>query len=304
MGKVTILGIYVADTAYSADRLPRIGETIIGSGFAVGPGGKGSNQSVAAAMAGGEVSFITRIGRDTFGQLALDTWARAKVTPLVEQMDDVATGAAFIFVNDKTGDNAIIVYPGAAGLVSPADVDRHHQAIAAADVFLTQLEQPAAAALRGLQIARENGVRTVFNPAPSVPFPDAIYPLCDVIAPNESEAEGLTGQSVTTIDDARRAGEILLERGVGAVLITLGDRGALLHSADDSRHFAPMSAGKVIDTTGAGDAFLGGFSVALSEGRSMPDAVRFGIATASIAITRRGTAPAMPSRAEIDALLG
>jgi ribokinase len=303
MGKVVILGIFVADTAYSAPRMPRLGETLIGSGFALGPGGKGSNQAVAAARAGGAVSFISRIGKDTFGGIGLSLWQDAGVTPLVTEMEDVATGAAFIYVNDSTGENAIIVYPGASGHLSPTDVDLQRDAIAAADVFVTQLEQPAEAALRGLRIARGAGVKTVFNPAPSVPFPDDIYALCDVIAPNESEAEGLTGQTVATLDDARRAGDRLLGRGVGAALITLGERGALLHAPGFSQHFPAISAGKVVDTTGAGDAFVGGFAVALSEGRLMPEAVRFGIATASIAVTRRGTAPAMPARPEIDALL-
>ena len=303
MGKVAILGIFVADCAFSSPRMPRTGETLIGTGFALGPGGKGSNQAVAAARAGGEVSFITRIGRDTFGSIGLGLWKGAGVTPLVTEMEDVATGAAFIYVNDQTGENAIIVYPGASGHLSAADVDGRRAAIAGADVFVTQLEQPADAALRGLQVAREAGVRTVFNPAPSVAFPDAVYPLCDIIAPNESEAEGLTGQTVATLEDARKAADILLTRGVGTVLITLGERGALLHGGGTSRHFPAIPAGRVVDTTGAGDAFIGGFSVALSEGRALPDAVRFGSATAGLAVTRRGTAPAMPARAEIDALL-
>jgi ribokinase len=300
---VVILGIFVADTAYLAKRMPVIGETIIGSGFSVGPGGKGSNQAVAAARAGGKVTFISKIGRDTFGDMALKTFADAGVVPKVMQMDDVATGAAFIFVNDSTGDNAIIVYPGAAGTISVADVDAAQDTIENSAVFVTQLEQPVAAARRALEIAHGAGVTTVFNPAPAEVFPDAFYPLCDYIVPNETEAAAIVGFALDTLDDARRAGDILLARGVKAALITLGGRGVLYHDATQSVHVPAISAGPVIDTTGAGDAFVGGFSAALSKGMKPVDAVRFGCATAGIAVTRRGTAPAMPRLEEIEKLL-
>ncbi|MVA56575.1 ribokinase [Agrobacterium vitis] len=310
MGKgVSILGIFVADTAYLAARLPVVGETITGSGFSVGPGGKGSNQAVAAARAGagaGEganVSFISKIGRDTFGDLALKTYAQAGVLPKLTVMDDQPTGAAFIYVNDKTGDNAIIVYPGAAGTITIEDVEAARQTIETSAIFVTQLEQPAEAAHHGLMIARKAGVTTIFNPAPAEPFPDAIYPLCDYIIPNETEAAALVGFSLDTIDDGKRAGDVLLQRGVGTAIITLGSRGVLFHNPDCSVAVPAIAAGPVIDTTGAGDAFVGGFAAALADGSTPLDAVRFGCATAGIAVTRRGTAPAMPERSEIEALL-
>ncbi|KAA3509804.1 ribokinase [Agrobacterium vitis] len=310
MGKgVSILGIFVADTAYLAARLPVVGETITGSGFSVGPGGKGSNQAVAAARAGagaGEaanVSFISKIGRDTFGDLALKTYAHAGVLPKLTVMDNQPTGAAFIYVNDKTGDNAIIVYPGAAGTITIEDVEAARQTIETSAIFVTQLEQPAEAAHHGLMIARKAGVTTIFNPAPAEPFPEAIYPLCDYIIPNETEAAALVGFPLDTIDDAKRAGDVLLERGVGTAIITLGSRGVLFHSPDCSVAVPAIAAGPVIDTTGAGDAFVGGFAAALADGFTPLDAVRFGCATAGIAVTRRGTAPAMPERSEIEALL-
>lgn len=300
---VSILGIFVADTAYLAKRMPRIGETITGTGFSVGPGGKGSNQAVAAARAGGRVSFISKVGRDTFGDIALKTYAKAGVIPVVTQMDDMPTGAAFIYVNDTNGENAIIVYPGAAGTISIEDVEAARATIEASQVFVTQLEQPPAAALYALEIARAAGVTTVFNPAPIEPFPDAIYPLCDYIVPNETEAAAIVGFPLVTLDDARRAGDILLAKGAGAALITLGERGVLFHTAARSEHLPAFAAGPVIDTTGAGDAFVGGFSSALSRGIPPVSAVRFGCATAGISVTRRGTAPSMPSLAEIEALL-
>ncbi len=300
---ISILGIFVADTAYLAPRMPAVGETITGSGFAVGPGGKGSNQAVAAARAGADVSFISKIGRDTFGDLALKTYADAGVTPKLTIMDDQPTGAAFIYVNDRSGDNAIIVYSGAAGTIGIDDVEAARETIEQSMVFVTQLEQPPAAARYALDMARQAGVLTVFNPAPAEAFPDAFYPLCDYIIPNEIEAAALVGFALETLDDARRAGQILLSRGVGAAVITLGGRGVFFHNASTSVHVPAVSYGPVVDTTGAGDAFVGSFAAALARGDDPLHAVRFGCAAAGIAVTRRGTAPAMPSRAEVEALL-
>jgi len=300
---VAILGIFVADLAFRAGRLPAIGETIAGSGFAMGPGGKGSNQAVAAARAGASVTLISRLGTDAFGAEALATWQREGITARVTQVDDAPTGAAFIYVNDVTGENAIIVVPGAASGLSVADVERHAEAITSAAVFVTQLEQPLAAARRGLEIARAAGVVTIFNPAPAEPVPDELYPLCDYVTPNETEAALLTGLPVASLEDARRAGDIFLRKGAGAALITLGGRGSLLHSAAASIHIPPFSAGPVVETAGAGDAFNGGFAAALSRGDSPEAAARFASAVAGISVTRPGTAPSMPSRAEAEALL-
>lgn len=300
---IAVLGIYVADTAYMAPRMPEIGETLSGSGFSLGPGGKGSNQAVAGGRAGAQVDFISKIGDDPFGEMALKIYAESGVTSQVTVMDDAPTGAAFIFVNDETGDNAIIVYPGAAGTISVADVEAHRDLIASKQVFVTQLEQPAEAALAGLKIAHEAGVTTVFNPAPANPFPEEIYGLCDYIAPNESEAAALVGFDVTCADDAKRAAEILLERGAKTALITLGGQGVYVHSNEVSELVPAVTNAPVIDTSGAGDAFIGGFTAALADGKPLLEAVRFACATAGIAVTRRGTAPAMPHRAEIDALI-
>lgn len=300
---VSILGIFVADTAYLAKRMPNVGETITGSGFSVGPGGKGSNQAVAAARAGGEVSFISKIGRDTFGEMALKTFEESGVIPKLVQMDEMPTGAAFIYVNEDNGDNAIIVYPGAAGTITVDDVEAARDTIESSSVFVTQLEQPVEAAQRALEIAKSAGVITVFNPAPAESFPDDIYPLCDYIVPNETETAAIVGFDLDSLDAARKAGDALLAKGVNGALITLGERGVLYHTAEQSVHVPAISFGEVIDTTGAGDAFVGGFAAALSRGMDPVDAVRFGCATAGIAVTRRGTAPAMPVLAEIEELL-
>lgn len=300
---VAILGIFVADLAFRAGRLPGIGETIAGSGFKMGPGGKGSNQAVAAARVGAKVSFISKIGRDEFGSNALAIWKKEGITPRVVEMDDQPTGAAFIYVNDTNGDNAIIVVPGAAATITAADVEAAADAIRSAAVFITQLEQPVAAAKRGLTIAREAGAITIFNPAPAERFDDALYGLCDYVTPNESEATLLTGIEVKTADDARKAGDIFLKKGAGTALITLGEAGALLHSKTQSTLVPAFKAGPVVETTGAGDAFNGGFAAALAEGAVPLDAARFGAAVAGISVTRAGTAPSMPTRSEVDALL-
>ena len=304
---IVILGIFVADTAYRAERQPKMGETIMGMSFVLGPGGKGSNQAVAAAMArsqsGGHVHFITRLGRDAFADIARATWDRAGVIPEVTEDADSYTGAAYIFIENATGNNAIIVAPGAAGRVSVADVEARRALIEGAAVFVTQLEQPIPAARHALEIARAAGVRTILNPAPAASLEDAMLALCDFVTPNETEAEALTGLPVATVAEAEMAADALLAKGVGAVVITLGDKGALYRDRSRSVHVPVISAGPVVETTGAGDAFNGGFAVALSEGMDVVEAVRFGCATAGISVTRAGTAPAMPSRAEIEALL-
>ncbi len=303
MGRIVILGIFVADTAYRAERQPKMGETILGRTFALGPGGKGSNQSVAAAMAGGEVHFISRLGRDDFAQIARSTWARAGVIPEITEDAESYTGAAYIFIEDATGNNAIIVAPGAAGRISVEDVESRAALIGGASVFVTQLEQPIAAAHRALEIARKGGARTILNPAPAAELPPGMLALCDFVTPNESEAEGITGVPVRTVADADRAAGALLAQGVGAAIVTLGEKGALYRDKSRTVHVPVFNAGPVVETTGAGDAFNGGFATALAEGAEPVEAVRFGCATASISVTRPGTAPSMPARAEIDALL-
>lgn len=303
MSGIVILGVFMADLTFRAARQPRIGETLPGLGFALGPGGKGSNQAVAAAKAGGEVHFITRLGRDAFADMARATWAAAGVVPEVTEDTESHTGAASIFIEAATGDNAIIIAPGAAGRISAADIAANKALIAGAAVFVTQLEQPLDAAMRALAIARAGGARTILNPAPAAPLPEGMLALCDYVTPNETEAELLTGRPVTTLDEARAAAEALRAAGAGAVALTLGERGALWHDGSESILVPAFNAGPVVETTGAGDAFNGGFAAALSRGMAPRDAVRFGCATAAISVTRPGAAAAMPDRTEIEALL-
>ncbi|TIX60596.1 MAG: ribokinase [Mesorhizobium sp.] len=286
---VVILGVFVADTAYRAARQPRMGETLLGTSFTLGPGGKGSNQAVAAGRLGADIAFLTRLGVDPFADMARQTWAQAGVKSAVIDTPESYTGAAYIFVEETTGNNAIIVSPGAAMLISPDDIEANAGLIEAA--------------MRALEIARGAGVTTILNPAPAAKLPDRIYTLCDYVTPNETEAEELTGIKVSSIDDARRAADSLLEKGIGAVIVTLGDKGALLQTASRSDYVGAINAGAVVETTGAGDAFNGGLAAALAREVEPLQAVRFACAVAGISVTRPGTAPSMPTLQEVEALL-
>lgn len=301
---MAVLGIFVADLAFRAPRLPVMGETILGQGFKDGPGGKGSNQAIAAARAGGDARMITRIGRDTFGDMAQKAWAADGIDTSAVVIDEtLPTGAAFIFVSTETGNNAIIVESGAAANLSPADVAAAERTIVTSKVLMTQFEQPVPTAIAGLKLARQHGVITILNPAPAVTVTDEIYGLCDYVTPNETEAATLTGLKVETEADALAAAKDFIRRGARNALITLGEKGALLHGAVGTFMVPAFKIPKVVDTTGAGDAFNGGFAVALAEGMSPEAAVRFGCATAGLSVQKPGTAPSMPSRAEIEALL-
>jgi ribokinase len=303
MSRVVILGVFMADVAFRADRMPRMGETIHGKSFHLGPGGKGSNQAVAAARAGAETHMITRLGKDTFADMALDMWREAGVHSAIFQHADKSTGSAFIFIEEHSGNNAIIISPGVAATISEADIEERSRLISEAHVFVTQLEQPLAPARRALEIAREGRAITVLNPAPAAELPKDLLELCDYVTPNESEAEALTGIKVISLDDAQQAAMALVARGAGAAILTLGEKGALFHNGSETLHVPALNAGGVVDTTGAGDAFNGGLAAALARGAAPEEAVRFAGATAAISVTRHGTAPSMPKETEIRALL-
>ena len=300
MGKVLVLGVFVADTAYRASRMPKMGETILGNSFVLGPGGKGSNQAVAAGNLGADVTIITRLADDDFGKMAKQTWQNANVKGSIKYSTNSYTGAAFIFIDDKTGDNAIIIAPGAASEISLSDIHDNSEIISSTDVFLTQLEQPIEVAQEGLKVAKENNKITILNPAPAARLPKEIFGLCDFITPNETETEALTGLPVRNEKEAENAAKVLNDLGVKTPIITMGEQGAFLY---EHGLIPAFNAGKVVETTGAGDAFNGGFAVALSEGKSALEAVKFGCATASISVTRAGTAPSMPARDEVEEIL-
>jgi ribokinase len=301
---ITVLGSFVADLAFRTHKIPAWGETVLGSDFQLGPGGKGSNQAVAAARLGGKVSFISKLGRDTFGELARKTYAQEGIdTQFVFESQEYATGGATIILDEKTGENAIIVFPGACFHVTAEEINLARGRIAESAVFLTQLELQIPSVEYGLKIAHELGVTTILNPAPGLALPQSVFAYCDYVTPNESEASMLTGIPVANIADAERAADALLGRGARNAVITLGAQGALVKNSRVKVHVPALDAGRVVETTGAGDAFNGGFAIALAEGLDVVAATRFGCAVAGISVTRPGTAPSMPTRAEVDALL-
>ena len=294
--RVTVMGSFVADLSFRTPRLPAWGETVLGTEFRLGPGGKGSNQAVAAARLGARVSFICKLGRDAFGDLARRTYADDGVDArFVFETDDHGTGGAAIILDQVSGENAIVVVPGSCFTLNEADVDHARDAVDGAAIFMTQLEVPLATVEHALRLARSLGVRTILNPAPAFALADALFPLCDFMTPNEVEAAMLTGES-----DPARAADALLARGAGAAVITLGAQGALVKTATISELVPAVDAGPVVETTGAGDAFNAGFATALAEGRGIVEATRFGCAVAGISVTRPGTAQSMPRRDEVE----
>lgn len=303
--RVLVLGSFVADTAYRAARLPAWGETLMGESFLLGPGGKGSNQAVAAARAGAQVQMLSKLGDDAFGKLARELWKGDGIDDSLVGLSATPTGAAVILIDAVRGENAIIVVPGACFTLTPEEVDAAAGEIARSQVLLAQLELPLDTAARGLQIARDAGVTTILNPAPApAELPDEVIALADYFIPNETEAAILTGLPVASFEDAEIAADTLIHRGARNVVVTLGERGSLLRMADGKSTRVPSySAGPVVETTGAGDAFCGAFAAALAEGRNAVDAARFASAAAGISVTRAGTAPSMPGRAEIEVLV-
>jgi ribokinase len=303
--KVCVLGAFVADLTCRTARMPKWGETILGEAFKMGPGGKGSNQAVAAARLDSDVRLITKLGRDAFGDMARKFY-REQGMSLDHVLEDAeeSSGTATILVDHATSENTIVVVPGACRKLTVAEVEAARDEIASADIFLTQLELPIPPTIRGIEIAHDAGVPVILNPAPAIPIPASVLGKVDYLTPNETEALGLIG-SDTSIDpqDFDSLADRLLETGAKNIVLTLGEKGAFVKNAH-LREFVPaFSIGKVVETTGAGDAFAGGFAVALAEGKSIVEATRYGCAVAGISVTRPGTAPSMPHRAEVDKLI-
>lgn len=296
--KIVVVGSFNMDLTAYMERMPRPGETVGGHTFKTGPGGKGSNQAVAAARLGADVTFIGRVGEDVFAQAALDFWKQEGInTDFVGRDPDHATGVAPIWVDDK-GENSIVVVLGANLRITPADIDRAAEVIAGADVVIVQLEINYDIVEYALKVAKAKGVKTILNPAPAGKLAPEVVALADYLTPNETELEVLSGKT----GDYEAAARSLLTREGQTAVVTLGSQGAMWLNAE-GKATVPTFKVDVVDTTGAGDAFNGGFAVALGEGKSLQEAVRFGNATAGLSVTKRGTAPSMPKRADVDVLL-
>lgn len=297
--KIVVIGSFNMDLTAYMERMPRPGETVNGRKFVTGPGGKGSNQAVAAARLGADVTFIGRVGQDVFAEAALNFWKQEGInTDYVVRDPDNATGVAPIWVDDK-GENSIVVVLGSNLALVKADVDRAADVIAAADVVIVQLEINYDMVEYAMQVAKSKGVKTILNPAPAGKLSPQAVALADYLTPNETELEVLSGQS----GDYEAAARSLITRPGQTAVVTLGSQGAMWVSPA-AQAIIPSFKVDVVDTTGAGDAFNGGFAVALGEGMTLEAAIRFGNATAGLSVTKPGTAPSMPTRAEVEALLG
>jgi ribokinase len=285
--------------------MPKWGETILGEAFKMGPGGKGSNQAVAAARLDADVRLITKLGRDAFGDLARKFYQEEGMS-LDHVLEDaeVMSGTATILVDHATSENTIVVVPGACGQLTVAEVEAARDEIASADIFLTQLELPIPPTIRGIEIAHEAGVPVILNPAPALPVPANVLAKVDYLTPNEIEALGLieNGHSIDP-QDLDTLADRLLQTGAKNIVLTLGEKGAFIKSRNIRESVPAFRVAPVMETTGAGDAFAGGFAVALAEGKSIVEATRYGCAVAGISVTRPGTAPSMPYREEVEKLL-
>jgi len=301
MLRVCVVGSLNMDLVVKVPRLPHVGETVTGGVFATFPGGKGANQAVAAARLGARVFMVGRVGEDDFGRRARAALEQEGVDVTFVRTDsEAATGVALIGV-DPHGRNLILVAPGANARVSPDDVEQAGEVIRAAAVLLLQLEIPMEAVRRAAQIAHEAGVRVVLDPAPVAPLPGDLYPLLDVLNPNEIEAHALTGLPLGSTEEAVRAAEALYRRGARAAVVKLGERGAV-YASMGARGHVPAFPVAAQDTTAAGDAFAAALGVALAEGKPLGQAVRFANAAAALKVTRMG-AQSMPARSEVEALL-
>jgi ribokinase len=300
--KIVVIGSSNTDMILQLGRLPQPGETVLGGKFSTAAGGKGANQAVAAARAGGCVTFVARLGRDMFGDEALAGFLRDDIrTDFVFRDRSAPSGVALIFVA-KDGENCIAVASGANARLSPADVKRTRGAITEASAVVMQLETPLETVQTAAELATKAGVRVILNPAPARKLPAKLLKLVSILTPNETEAELLTGVRVSNDAAAARAADRLLRRGVGTVILTLGSRGAFV-ATRELKQLVPGFKVKAVDTVAAGDVFNGALAVALGEGRPLLDAVRFANAAAAISVTRPGAQSSAPERREIERLL-
>ena len=295
MSDISVLGIFVADISFSGKKIPSVGETILGDSYNIGPGGKGCNQAIAIARLGGKVSFISKIGNDDYGQLALNTLIENNIdTSTIIQSQDNQTGVAGIMVDKLTGKNAINVITGAPSTLNIEELNKNIDKIKNSKIFLTQLEIPKEVTLRSLKIAKENSVLTILNPAPASEISKEFFNYIDYFTPNETEAEFYTGIKITNEKEAKEASIKLLKFGLKKVIITLGEKG-LFYSDGNEDIYLKATPVKAIDTTGAGDAFNGGLAFALSQNKSIKDSLNLANQVAGLSTLKLGAGNAMPT---------
>jgi len=293
MSDISVLGIFVADISFSGSKIPAIGETILGTKYNIGPGGKGCNQAIAIARLGGKVSFISKIGKDNYGELALETLKKNNITTTnIIQDENLQTGVAGILVDQNSGKNAINVITGAPSSLTTNELDNHIDTIKKSKIFLTQLEVPKEVTLHCLKAAKENNCLTILNPAPASEI-KGFFDFIDFFTPNETEAEFYTGIKITNEKEAKVASQKLLEMGIKKVVITLGEKG-LFYSDGKEEIYLKANSVKVVDTTGAGDAFNGGLAFGLSQNKPIKECLEFANKVAGASTAKQGAGDAMP----------
>ena len=298
---VVVFGSINMDLVVQSPRLPRKGETLTGAAFFMAAGGKGANQAVAAARLGAPTRMVGRVGDDMFGATLLAGLRADGVDSSGVTVTPGPSGVALITVDDM-GENTIIVVPGANGALDNNDLKRLDRALDGARVLLLQLEAPLATVIEAAQLARRRGITVILDPAPAQQLPEEIYPQIDIITPNETETAALVGITPATEALAAQAAALLLARGVGCAIIKRSDKGVYLANAQQQLQLPPFAV-RAVDTVAAGDAFNGGLAAALAESRPLAEAARWGAAAGAIAVTRAGAQPALPTRAEVLALL-
>lgn len=294
MSDISVLGIFVADISFSGSKIPAVGETILGNKYNVGPGGKGCNQAVAIARLGAKVNFISKIGKDSYGELALETLKKNNInTENIIQDEKLQTGVAGILVDKQSGKNAINVIVGAPNSLKISEMNSQINLIKSSKIFLTQLEIPKDVTLHCLKTAKENGCLTILNPAPASEISKEFYSYIDYFTPNETEAEFYTGIKITNEKEAKQAADKLINLGIKKIIITLGEKGLFYSDGQEEIHLKASSV-KAIDTTGAGDAFNGALAFSLSKGKPIKACLELANKAAGLSTTKLGAGDAMP----------
>ncbi len=300
---ICVVGSSNMDLISRIPRLPKIGETLVGRSFQMGCGGKGANQAVMAARLGARVTMVTKLGCDPLGRITYDNFRELGMdTSYVFFDQELFSGVAPIMVDDE-GRNIIVIVPGANDNLLPADIRRADRAIRSADILICQMEVPLETSIEAMRMARAAGVRTIFNPAPARTLPQEIIELSDIIAPNETETEILTGIAVKSPGDAEAAACKLRDMGAAVVIITMGELGVLLLNKEGSSAHIPARKTRAVDTTGAGDAFIGTLAYFLALDKPLQEAIKRANSVAAVSVGRMGTQTSFPARAEIEELI-
>ena len=300
MSSICIFGVFAADLCFFGNKIPTKGETVLGNNYIVGPGGKGSNQAIAAARLNGEVNFITKVGNDSHADMAFSLYKEAGVNvDCIIQDPNLSTGVAGIMIDEK-GNNAINVFAGAAAHLQNEDIEKNMEVMKKSKIFLTQMETPDSTTMYALKKAKDNDCLTILNPAPARKIDEGNFKLIDFFTPNETEVEFYLNKKIQTSEDIKNAANELLKKGIKNVIITLGEKGIYFSNGKENFFLEAYKLKQaVVDTTGAGDAFNGAFAVGLANDLDLKEALSFANKVAGISTTRLGAASSMPFAKEL-----